>query len=275
MLSYKHGYHAGNHSDVLKHICLIYFLKSIKKHYNSITYVDTHSGGSNYNFNHEYMKKNKEYLTGISKLIKYRTDDPYLRFYTNIIKNINKTSKITFYPGSPKIINFLTDPKDELYFCELHSNEYKELKKNFSKFSNIKVLKQDGFSLFDNISINEKKKGIILIDPSYEIKDDYIKVIKLINNHYNKFSNKIVIIWYPVLNRIDTNEYINEFKRTGIQDILRIEMPIENDKEAKGMTGSGLIILNSHKKTAQNLRGTVSELQKCLQTEGNKKKNYS
>ena len=272
MLSYKHGYHAGNHSDALKHICLIYFLKSIKKQDNSITYVDTHAGGSIYDFKHEYMQKNKEYLTGISKLIKFKTDDPYLRLYIKTIKNINKTGKITFYPGSPKIINYLTDKKDELYFCELHSNEYRELKKNFSKFGNIKVLNKDGFSIFDNMIINKKKKGIILIDPSYEIKDDYEKIIALIKKSYNIFQNKIVIVWYPVLNRNDTDDFINEFKRTGIKDILRIEMPIKNDKEEKGMTGSGLIILNTHKKTAQSLRGTISELQNCLQDKGNKKR---
>jgi len=272
MLSYKHGYHAGNHSDTLKHICLIYFLKSVKKQDNSITYIDTHAGGSIYDFKHEYMQKNKEFLTGISKLIKFKTDDPYLRLYIKTIKNINKTSKITFYPGSPKIINFLTDKKDELYFCELHSNEYRELKKNFSKFGNIKIINKDGFSVFDNIIINKKKKGIILVDPSYEIKDDYEKVIALINKNYNIFQNKIVIVWYPVLNRNDTDNFINEFKRTGIKEILRIEMPIENDKEEKGMTGSGLIILNTHKKTAQSLRGTISELQNCLQIKGNKKK---
>jgi 23S rRNA (adenine2030-N6)-methyltransferase len=74
MLSYKHGFHAGNHADVLKHVCLIYFLKSIKKPDNSIIYVDTHSGGGVYELNHEYMKKNKEYLTGISKITNFKNN---------------------------------------------------------------------------------------------------------------------------------------------------------------------------------------------------------
>ena len=86
------------------------------------------------------------------------------------------------------------------------------------------------------------------------------------------FKNIIIIIWYPVINREDTNNYINEFKKTGINDILRIELPIENDNEEKDMTASGLLILNTHKKTAQNLRGTIIELQKYLQKNGNKKR---
>ena len=80
------------------------------------------------------------------------------------------------------------------------------------------------------------------------------------------------MIWYPITDRNSTKNFVNEFKRTGIRDILRIEMPLENDKDEKGMTGSGVIVLNSHKKTPQNLRGTILELQNCLQKKGNKKK---
>ena len=272
MLSYKHGYHAGNHSDVLKHICLIYFIKSIKKSINSITYIDTHSGGGVYDFDHDYMKKNKEYLSGITKIIDFKTEDPYIRFYLKTIRNINESKNIRFYPGSPKIAEYLTDNKDKLYFCELHSNEYIELKKNFNKHSNVKILKKDGFSFFDDKKISKDKNGLILIDPSYEIKDDYEKVISFINDNYNQFENKIVLIWYPILSRDQTNDYINEFKRTGIKDILRIEMPIKSDSDEKGMTGSGLIALNTHQKTALSLRGTIKELQNCLQLKDNKKR---
>ena len=272
MLSYKHGFHAGNHADVLKHICLIYFIKSIKRSYNSIIYIDTHSGGGLYNFEHDYMQKNKEFSSGIEKIEKFRTDDPYIRYYLKTIKNINKSSKLRFYPGSPKIIAHLADKTDELYFLELHSNEYKDLKNNFLKSSNIKIINKDGFSFLNNKKINEEKKGVILIDPSYEMKNDYAEVLDFINKNYFKFINKILIIWYPILNRLDTNNFIEEFKKTGIKDILRLEMPIKNDNEEKEMTGSGLLVFNSHKKSAQSLRGTINEIQKCLQNKDNKKR---
>ena len=272
MLSYKHGFHAGNHADVLKHVCLLYFLKSIKKSDNSIIYVDTHSGGGIYNLDSVSMKKNTEYLSGISKLIDFKSEDSFLKFYIKTIKNINKSNNINFYPGSPKIVQYLTDFKDELIFYELHNNEFKDLQKNFSKYSNIKILNKDGFNLFNERKINQNKKGIILIDPSYEIKDDYGKIIDFINDNYNQFLNKIVIIWYPIIFRDDIYTFIDDFKKTGIKDILRIEMPIQNDTEEKGMTGSGLIILNTHRKTAQNLRSIIMELQNCLQIKNNKKK---
>ena len=272
MLSYKHGFHAGNHADVLKHICLVYFIKSIKNSYNSIIYIDTHAGGGIYNLKHDYMQKNKEYLTGIDKIINFKTDDPYIRYYLKTIKNINLSSKIKFYPGSPKLSEYLTDIKDELYFYELHTKEYEVLKNNFKTNINIKIVKKDGFKFFDSKKIKKEKSGIILIDPSYEIKDDYEKVISFLNNNFNQFDNKIILIWYPILNRDETNKYIDQFKKTGIKDILRIEMPIKNDNEEREMTGSGLIAINTHKKTAQNIRGTIKELQKSLQTKDNKKR---
>lgn len=271
MLSYRHGFHAGNHSDVLKHICLIYFIKSIKKSYNSIIYIDTHAGGGIYNLENEYMKKNMEYLSGINKIVNFKTDDPIIRFYLKTIRNINESKKIKFYPGSPKIVEYLTDNKDKLYFYELHSNEYKELKKNFKINSNVKIKKKDGFTFFDELKTKDQK-GLILIDPSYEIKDDYQKVIDFIKDNYSKFNNKIILIWYPILDREHTNDFIDEFKKTGIKDILRIEMPIKNDSEERGMTGSGLIAINTHQKTALNLRGSIKELQNCLQLKDNKKR---
>ena len=272
MLSYKHGFHAGNHADVLKHVCLIYFIKSIKKQYNSIIYVDTHAGGGIYNFNDAYMKKNQEYNTGIGKIENYIKEDPYIKFYLKTLKNINENKKKTFYPGSPKIAEYLTDNNDELYFFELHNNEFIILKKNFRTKINIKISKLDGFNFFNERKLNIEKKGVILIDPSYEIKDDFENVIKFVQNHYELYKNKIVIIWYPILNREYTNEFIEKFKKTGIKDILRIEMPIKNDSIERGMSGSGLIVLNTHQKTAQSLRGTVKEIQDCLQLEGNKKR---
>ena len=124
----------------------------------------------------------------------------------------------------------------------------------------------------NKIKIKKQKKGIILIDPSYDEKNDYTKVLNLITKNYNKLINKIIIVWYPIIKRFDTNEFIDGFKKTGIANILRIEMPIQNDNDETNMSGSGLLVFNAHKKTNQSLRRTIIELQKCLQFKENKKK---
>ena len=128
MLSYKHGYHAGNYADVLKHIVLIYLYIFSKKHYKSITYIDTHSGSGIYKYTSKYMDKNKEYKFGIKKVQKYTGKNKLILNYLHILNNINK--KNNFYPGSPYIISKISRNSDKLFLCELHNNEFEKLKIN-------------------------------------------------------------------------------------------------------------------------------------------------
>ena len=97
MLSYKHGYHAGNQADVHKHICLIQAYKSIKYHHKSISYIDTHAGSGDYNFKSDYMSKNKEYENGISKLESYKYKNQSIKFYLKVLRNINNSKKLLSY----------------------------------------------------------------------------------------------------------------------------------------------------------------------------------
>ncbi len=122
MLSYKHGYHAGNHADVLKHIVLIYLYNITKKQGKSISYVDTHSGNGLYKYASRYMDKTKEYKFGIKKLEKYSGDNKLIINYLRILKKITQNNN--YYPGSPFIISNISDAKDKLFLCELHNNEF-------------------------------------------------------------------------------------------------------------------------------------------------------
>ena len=116
MLSYKHGFHAGNHADVLKHVVLIYLYNLLKKHNKSISYIDTHSGNGMYKYISRYMEKNKEYKYGIKKIQKYVGENKFIKNYLNILKTISKNNN--FYPGSPFIISSISNSSYKLYFCE-------------------------------------------------------------------------------------------------------------------------------------------------------------
>ena len=160
MLSYKHGYHAGNHADVLKHSVLIYLYNLEKKLNKSISYIDTHSGNGIYKYKSEYMEKNQEYKEGIKKIEKYDGSNKNIINYLKILKNI--TIKNNFYPGSPYLISNISNRSDKLYFCELHNNEIKELKKNLKKYTNSKIINSNGFYFIERV-INNKKSFFTLI----------------------------------------------------------------------------------------------------------------
>ena len=259
MLSYKHGYHAGNQADVLKHICLIQAYKSLKRHYNSISYIDTHAGSGNYNFKSDYMSKNKEYENGISKLENYKYENQSIKFYLKVLRNINNSKKMAFYPGSPSIMSHLSDSSDKLLFYELHNNEVQLLRKHLAKQINSKVYNKDGFEFFLQ-NINPKQKTLVLIDPSYEIKDDFEKVVKTLKMLDEEYENVTAMIWYPVLNIENNDLFIENIRKLGSNRITRIELPLKKYNEEIGMKGSGIILFNGSNFLINNMKDCVKEL---------------
>ena len=266
MLSYKHGYHAGNQADVLKHICLIQAYKSLKKHHNSISYIDTHAGSGDYNFKSDYMSKNKEYENGISILENYKYENQSIKFYLKIIRNINNSKKISFYPGSPLIMSYMSDNSDKLSFYELHNNEFILLRKNLSKQINSKFFNKDGFD-FTNQKINSNEKTLVLIDPSYEIKDDFEKVVNTLRILDKEYSNLTALIWYPVLNVENNDLFIENIRKIGSNRITRIELPLKKYNEDIGMKGTGIILFDGSKFLINNMKECIKELYQIFKDE--------
>ena len=258
MLSYKHGYHAGNHADVLKHIVLIYLYNQLKKHDKSITYIDTHSGNGIYKYTSRYMDKTKEYIYGINKLENYSGNNKLIINYLRFLKKITENNK--FYPGSPFIIANISEVKDKLYLCELHNNEFKSLRINLSKFNNVKIINKSGFDYIKKLT-NINNNFFILIDPSYEIKDDFKEIYNFIDNIELNFQKAKILIWYPILNYYENDIFIETIRKKGISNILNIELPILKDEDNRGMKGSGLLIINFNNKVIfKNLKLLIKEL---------------
>ena len=262
MLSYKHGFHAGNHADVLKHIVLIYLYNLSKKHCKSMTYIDTHSGNGIYKYSSRYMDKTKEYKYGIKKIEKYTGDNKLIINYLRILKKITKND--TFYPGSPFIISNISEAKDKLFLCEMHSNEFKSLKINLTNFNNVKLINSSGFEYINKIS-NINNNFFIFIDPSYEIKDDFEKIYNFIDNIEIKYEKAKILIWYPILSYSENDIFIETIRKKGISNILNLELPILKDDDNRGMKGSGLLIINFNNKLIfKNLKLLIRELNAYL-----------
>jgi 23S rRNA (adenine2030-N6)-methyltransferase len=259
MLSYKHGYHAGNQADVFKHICLLQAYKSLKKHHNSISYIDTHAGSGPYYFDSNYMSKNKEYQNGINKLIDYQYENLSIKYYLKVLRNINNSKKLSFYPGSPSIMSYVTDSLDKLTFYELHNNEFQLLRKSLSKIINSKIYNEDGFEFLSK-KINDNEKYLVLLDPSYEIKDDFEKIINILKNINENYTNLTALIWYPVLTLNDNDLFIDNVRRIGSDRITRVELPIKKYNDEIGMKGSGVLIFNGSKFLIQNIKKCIHEL---------------
>jgi 23S rRNA (adenine2030-N6)-methyltransferase len=227
---------------VLKHFILFYVLDYVKKKDKNFIFIDSHAGAGKYSISDPYMQKNKEYLQGIEKIYKIKNDDIFFKNYLELIKSINSNSDLKIYPGSCYLASQILRIDDKLHFLELHPTEFLNLKKNFENDSRVIIENEDSYKRLIKLLPPKEKRAVILIDPSYELKDEYEKVSKMISDCYKKFPLGVYIIWYPVLNNKKSEIFVLNILKENYKNLSHIEMitDISND----GMQGSGLFIIN-------------------------------
>ena len=267
MLSYRHSYHAGNHADVLKHIVLTLCIESLKEKEKPFLYLDTHSGAGRYLLKSEHSEKTGEYLSGINLLWQQSNIPELLNTYISVLRRYNPFEQIKYYPGSPLIAKQLLREQDKLNLTELHPTDYPLLKQEFSKDKRTKVLREDGFAQLKSKLPPLSRRGIILIDPSYEIKDDYQKIPAALFKAYKRFATGIYLIWYPVVSRTQTQKMIDNIVNLGIKRISQFELAIKPDNNQKGMTASGMIVINPPWKLHEKMQTIMPWLKEILDTE--------
>jgi len=242
LLSYRHSFHAGNHADVLKHIVLIEILEHLIKKDSTFDYIDTHAGAGLYNLQSEHASKLQEYTQGIAKL--NREEFPELASYFAILSKHNSTENLNFYPGSPLIAADFLRNKDRAWLYELHPKDAELLLKNTGQNNNIRVMRDDGFKGLLSLLPPVSRRGLVLIDPSYEIKTDYGKVFTILAEAHKKFPTGTYALWYPVIDRMTIDKLERKFIRSGIKKIQRFELGIAADQFGTGMSSSGMIVIN-------------------------------
>ena len=262
MLSYRHGYHAGNAADVLKHFTLIYVLDYVKKKDKNFIFIDSHAGAGKYSISDPYMQKNKEYLQGIEKIFKINNDDIFLKNYLNLIKLINFNSNLKIYPGSCYLAAIRLSEDDKLHFIELHPTEFLNLKKNFEDDSRIIIENDDSYKRLIKLLPPKEKRAVILIDPSYELKDEYEKVSKMLSSCYKKFPLGVYIIWYPVLSNKKSESFVLNILKENYKNLSHIEMITDNSNN--GMQGSGLFIINCPWSIEKDIKKSLETIFNCL-----------
>jgi 23S rRNA (adenine2030-N6)-methyltransferase len=262
MLSYRHGYHAGNAADVLKHFTLIYVLDYVKKKDKNFIFIDSHAGAGKYSISDPYMQKNKEYLQGIEKIFKINNDDIFLKNYLNLIKLINFNSNLKIYPGSCYLAAIRLSEDDKLHFIELHPTEFLNLKKNFEDDSRIIIENEDSYKRLIKLLPPKEKRAVILIDPSYELKDEYEKVSKMLSSCYKKFPLGVYIIWYPVLSNKKSESFVLNILKENYKNLSHIEMITDNSND--GMQGSGLFIINCPWSIEKDIKKSLETIFNCL-----------
>ena len=247
MLSYRHGFHAGNHADVLKHIVLCLILRSLKKKDKPFCYIDTHAGAGGYSLESDFSNKTGEYHTGIEKVINNTKLKELVPEYFEVLDKLNhEEKKLRYYPGSPYIAASLMREQDSLDLLELHPSDYENLKYNMHFARNAHVHHRDAREGLNALLPPKIKRGLILIDPSYELESDYYDTIKMVKNAWAKFPTAVYAIWYPILGKaIDESwNFTRSLGKVGAPGTLKAELTVKEADPLRGMHGSGMVILN-------------------------------
>lgn len=268
MLSYRHSFHAGNYADVLKHTVQSLIIESLKEKEKPFLYVDTHSGAGRYQLTSEHAEKTGEYLQGIARIWEQSDLPEELLPYMNIVRRMNDNGRLRYYPGSPLLAKHLLREDDALMLSELHSTDFPLLRAEFSRDHRTKVSKEDGYQQLKSKLPPASRRGFILMDPSYELKSDYEAVVKGVEEGYKRFATGTYAIWYPVVLRQHIKRMIKQLEATGIRKILQIELAVRPDSDQRGMTASGMIVINPPWKLEQQMKKVLPWLHKTLVPEG-------
>ncbi|MDC0612148.1 23S rRNA (adenine(2030)-N(6))-methyltransferase RlmJ [Vibrio sp.] len=244
MLSYRHSFHAGNHADVVKHIVQSLILSSLQQKDKPFVYHDTHSGVGRYDLTHEWSEKTGEFKQGIARLWQQPNLPADIASYIDAIKQLNDSDELRFYPGSPRVARAHLRPQDRMVLTELHPSDFPLLEQEFARDRQVHIFKEDGFKRLKASLPPQERRGLVLIDPPYELAREYRDVVTAIAQSHKRWATGIYAIWYPVVNRCDIDDMLDGLKSLGIRKILQIELGVSPDTDERGMTASGMIVIN-------------------------------
>lgn len=244
MLSYRHAFHAGNPADVLKHIVLVRCLEYLNQKDKPYCYIDSHAGAGRYRLDDASAQKTGEYQQGIARLWHRQDLPPALAGYMELLQQLNTGERLQQYPGSPWLARALMREQDRGLLHELHPRDYALLGKYFGKSARFTVRREDGFAGAIAAMPPKERRALVLMDPSYEVKEDYQHVVDTLEHAHRRFATGTYLIWYPVVDRPRVAAMERALKRTRIPNMHLFELGTGPDTPGRGMTASGMVVVN-------------------------------
>jgi 23S rRNA (adenine2030-N6)-methyltransferase len=275
MLSYRHVFHAGNHADVLKHTVLLAVLDYLNQKDKPYWVIDTHAGAGGYRFDGGRAKSHAEYEDGIGRL--WARDDlpPLLATYLAAVRIDNPDGQLRRYPGSPLLALRRLRPQDRLRLFELHPADVRLLGEAVTATvpdaqKRVAIRQEDGFEGLKALLPPPPRRGVVIIDPAYEDKRDYARVVMALKESLARFATGTFLIWYPLLQRNESIQLAGRLKKLApdwLNVTLTVKAPSANANGGWGMHGSGMFVVNPPWTLATALRETLPWLIDTLASE--------
>lgn len=240
MLSYLHAFHAGNFADVHKHTALCLLIRHLLGKPAPFCVIETHAGRGLYDLTSAEAEKTGEWRAGIGRLIEADPQSDGLRVYLDTATG-GKVGPLADYPGSPAIAARMLRSDDRLVLMELHPAEHKALRAAFKHDKRGHVHRRDGFEGLPALVPPAERRGLVLIDPSYEVKSDYRTVPRRLGQAIKRWPTGIYAVWYPLLPDARHRQMVADIDGLGSETL---HATLEGPPAGRGMTGSGLAVIN-------------------------------
>ncbi|MCK2045973.1 MULTISPECIES: 23S rRNA (adenine(2030)-N(6))-methyltransferase RlmJ [Chromohalobacter] len=267
MLAYQHAYHAGNFADVHKHLAMFAVLRHLLRKPSPVTYVDTHAGRGLYPLDAEETQRLKEYRHGVASLWASRerlADDPLLGPWCEQLGAVQAAPRLSHYPGSPWWLSQACRVQDRLDLYELHPSEASHLDAQALP-DQARRFHADGLAGLRASLPPATPRLCVLIDPSYEIKQEYVDVATTLQAVSAKVRHAIVLIWYPLLPSGRHHDLLDAVRRSGVRKVWRSELLLHPPGDAvHGMYGSGMLIFNPPWGVDTQLDDGLARVVRCL-----------
>ena len=273
MFSYRHAFHAGSHADILKHLVMIHLVEYLQEKPGALSIVDTHAGAGIYSLIDGFAAVSKEADQGIYRLAKFAENNsvsPGITHYLDCIQAENADDEINIYPGSPFILARLLRTQDRLKLFELHPKEIDILRHNISELKQSKqidIYAEDSFARLKGLMPPPSRRGLVLIDPSYEDKQDYRYLETTMEEALQRFATGCYAIWYPCLSRRESvalPDHIKKIAAAHKRSWLHVELRVENAPKERRLQASGMFIINPPWTLEKQLAESLPILVKAL-----------
>jgi 23S rRNA (adenine2030-N6)-methyltransferase len=271
-MNYRHAFHAGGFADVIKHIVLVRILVYLQEKQAPFRVIDTHAGAGLYDLTGEEAQRSGEWLTGIARIMQARFSEttlPLIKPYLDIVRAFNPDRDLKAYPGSPLIARALLRPQDRLTACEVEPKARKRLIDALRRDTQARVVDLDGWLALPAFVPPNERRGLVLIDPPYEQKDEFERLAEGFAEAYAKWPTGSYLLWYPVKSRRATDtlarhvaEIVAASKPAG--KALRLEFSVAPQAADAALVSTGLLIVNPPWTLLGELKAILPELEKPL-----------